>query len=203
MSLRYAPTTSLAQTRPEPRSGQPTRIVDVQLHAPPDERWFVLQTRARQEKAIAQTLAARGVAHFLPCIERTRRYQHRKRTVQQPLFPGYVFLHGTVEDTWLAIETKRLARVIDVPDQQQITEELAHLRAALNGGAALEPCDQLTAGRRVRVTSGPFAGVEGVIESHCRADRLILQIHALQRATALEIDADLLEIVDDNAQHWC
>jgi len=36
-----------------------------------------------------------------------------------------------------------------------------------------------------------------------RADRLILQIHALQRATALEIDADLLEIVDDNTQHTC
>ena len=168
------------------------------LHAPITRQWFVLQTKSRQEKAIAHTLAARGIEHFLPCVPRTRRYQHRKRTVQQPLFPGYLFLLGTVEDTWLAIETRRLVGVIDVAEQTQLIDELAHLRAALRNGAPLEPCDQLTTGRRVRVTHGPFAGVEGVIESRRRADRLILQIHALQRATSLEIDADLLELVDDS-----
>jgi len=38
--------------------------------------------------------------------------------------------------------------------------------------------------------------LEGVVEQRGRADRLILQIHALGRATSLEIDAGLLEPVE-------
>lgn len=76
----------------------------------PDEsagQWYVLHTKSRQEKALAQTLEASGVAYFLPLVTRTRFYGRRKATVVMPLFPSYVFLRGELEDAYFADRTKR------------------------------------------------------------------------------------------------
>ncbi len=37
-----------------------------------DTRWYVLQTRSHQEKALARTLTASGIAHYLPLTKRPR-----------------------------------------------------------------------------------------------------------------------------------
>ena len=46
------------------------------------------------------------------------------------------------------------------------------------------------------MTSGPFKGIEGVVEETLKQDRLILKIQAVGRALSLEIDASLLEPID-------
>ena len=98
-----------------------------------------------------------------------------------------------LEATYFAIATKRIASVIHVADQTCFVHELEQIRTALSNGAALDPYSFLTKGRRVRVTSGPFRGIEGLVEDRPEPERLILQIDALGQATSLEIDAALLE----------
>jgi transcription antitermination factor NusG len=156
----------------------------------------VLHTRSRQEKALAQTLMAAGIEHYLPLIRRAKFHGHRKRLIDEPLFACYLFLHGPKEATYLAVATKRVANVIDVADQDRFVRELDQIRLALDYGAELSPYPYLEVGRRARVTGGPFRGIEGLIEKFPRPDRLVLQIEALGRATSLEIDAGLLEPVD-------
>lgn len=161
--------------------------------APP---WYVLHTRSRQEKAVARALEMQDIEHFLPLRKAVRFYGHRKRTVWQPVFPCYVFLRGTIEATYTAMATGRVASVLDVADQPQLDRELEQIRCAIERGGTLEQHDVLEQGRRVTVTAGPFAGLEGMIEHRSRPDRLILQVEALGQAASLEIDADLLELVD-------
>src|SRR5262245_13822753 len=55
-----------------------------------DEKWWVLHTRPRTEKALARSLHAGGVPYFLPLYERTWRTGGRLQTSHLPLFPGYV-----------------------------------------------------------------------------------------------------------------
>lgn len=159
-------------------------------------RWYVLQTRPRHEKALARTLAAAGIEHYLPLVKRPRYSRGRKRFVEEPLLASYLFLFGPIEATWTAISTKRATRVIKVADQQRFVAEVTQIRIALDNGADLSPYRYLTVGRRVRVSAGPFRGIEGLIESWAKAERLVLQIDALGRATSLEIDAGLLDPVD-------
>ena len=161
-----------------------------------DTRWYVLQTRSRQEKALARALTASGIAHYLPLTKRPRYRRGRKLFVEEPLLSSYLFLHGPIEATYLATATKRVANVITVADQDRFAGELRQIRDALGNGADLSPYPYLTVGRRVRVSAGPFRGIEGLIELSARADRLVLQIDALGRATSLEIDAGLLDPVD-------
>jgi len=158
--------------------------------------WYVLHTRSRQEKAVARTLESHGIEHFLPLRKGSRFYGHRKRTVWQPVFPSYVFLRGTIEQTYTAIACGRVCQVLEVRDQLQFDREIEQIRSAIERGGTLEPYAALERGQRVRVTAGPFAGLEGLIEQPARPDRLILQVEALGQAACLEIDADLLERVD-------
>jgi transcription antitermination factor NusG len=155
-------------------------------------RWFVLQTKPRQEKALASDLMAMSIDHYLPLQDQVRYYGNRKRERELPLFPGYVFLKGTLEDAYGADRTKRVARLIDVSDQVQITWELAQIRRAIESGASLAPVHHLGRGHLVEVSGGPFRGLQGIIEGYARCDRLILGINLLGQAVSLEVDVSLL-----------
>ena len=170
--------------------------LDRQIGHDPDRPWRVLHTRPRQEKAVGEVLHAAGLRHFLPTVRETKVYGHRKRVVERPLFPSYVFLQGAKEDAWFAVGTKRVAQVIDAPDQGRLVHELEQIRLALQGQGVLDPYPFLQVGRHVRVRSGPFKGVEGVVDVRRQQDRLILKVDALGRAVGLEIDAGLLEPVE-------
>ena len=175
---------------------QPPVFAGALPQAPAGYRWMVLHTRSRQEKATAEVVAAAGGAPYLPLHRRVMYYAHRKRVVEVPMFSCYLFLWGLPDHAYAAVSAKRAAQIIQVPDQAGFAEELAHVRAAIDAGAALGPARFLTKGRRARVTAGPFEGIEGLIEDHGRPERLVLRIYALGRAVSLEVDASLLELVD-------
>ena len=158
-----------------------------------DQRWYVLHTRSRQEKAVAAHLAARNIPHFLPLMSHVRYYGRRKLVVELPLFPSYVFLRGRLEHAYEADRTRRLSRIIHVADQQQIDWDLNNIRLAVEHKVPLDPYPHLKIGIQAEVRSGPFRGLQGVIEDRTRLDRLILQIDMLGRAVSLEIDGALLE----------
>lgn len=161
-----------------------------------DVAWRVLRTRPRQEKAVASVLEAGGFTHYLPLIRRVRHYGHRRRETRGPLFPSYVFAKGTLEAAYFAISTRRVVQVVEVADQSRLDGELAQIRRALEAGAGLDPYPYLKEGKMARVRSGPFAGIEGLIESKGRDDRLVLRVEALAQAVSLEIDADLIESIE-------
>ena len=54
--------------------------------------WFACYTRARHEKSVARHLIDLGLEVYVPVVPRVRQWHDRKRIVQFPLFPGYVFV---------------------------------------------------------------------------------------------------------------
>ncbi len=158
--------------------------------------WFVLRTKSRHEKRIADDLKARGVTHFLPLVDCVRYYGQRKARIQVPLFPGYLFLRGTLEQAYEADRTNRVAQIIPVADQAQINWELRNICVAVANNATLDPYPYLRKGVRVEVRSGPFRGLQGIIEDRTKRNRLILQVEILGRAAGLEVDGALLDLLD-------
>ncbi|MDB5300384.1 MAG: transcription antiterminator [Phycisphaerales bacterium] len=158
--------------------------------------WYLLRVRSNQEKQLADTLAAMGVGHFLPLVRQTRYWGPRKCVVESPLFPGYVFLRGAVDDVYRADRTRRVASIVRVADQRRLDWELRNIRLALAGNAALRPTPCLRNGTRVEVRSGPFRGLQGLICERAKENRLVLQVQMLGAATSLEIDAGLLDPLD-------
>jgi len=160
--------------------------------------WFVLHVKSRQEKALAKDLAALDTSHYLPLIRQARYYGKRKSYVSAPLFPGYMFLSGTIGQAYdAANRTDRVVGVLRVSNQAQLEWELKNVRAALAAGVGLLPHPTLKKGTRVEVTSGPLRGLQGLVEEHLKSDRLVLQVEMLGKATSLEIEPTLLEPIGD------
>ena len=157
--------------------------------------WHVLHVKSRQEKALAEELELRDIAYFLPLTRQPRVYGRRKALVEVPLFPGYVFLKGTPDETYTADRTGRVARIIRVSDQERIGRELANVRLALIRDRHPDPYPYLREGLRVRVKYGPLEGLEGLIESKYKRDRLILRVEVLGQAVSLEMDGASLELL--------
>ncbi len=160
------------------------------------KQWTVLRTRSRQEKAVSRCLAARNVEHYLPLIERITRIQGRRAHSRVPLFPGYVFYFGELDDGYDIMATKRACELLPVHDQDRFAHELGQIRRALVEGAQLELYPFAVVGRRCRVRKGPFRGIEGVVVDRRGNARLILHVDILGRGAALDVDADLLESCD-------
>lgn len=159
-------------------------------------QWYVLYTKSRQEKALAEDLTRMGIGHFLPLLRTVKRYGGRKAVVHEPMFPGYVFLEGSINDLYAADRTRRVARTIQVLDQVQLRWELHNIRLALERDAGLTPWHGLVSGMRVRITAGSLMGLEGIIERGGHRPRLVLQVQMLGRSVSTEIDADLVEPIE-------
>lgn len=160
--------------------------------------WQVIHTKPRQEKALANDLEEARVECFLPMVTQRRTYGHRRRTVQIPLFAGYLFLRGDRDAGWMAMRSNRVVRVIPIVDQIRFDHEMKQIRLALDGQAHLDPYPFVQRGRRVRIAGGPFAGLEGMVEDRLKCDRIILIVHSIGQAASLEIDAAVLEPLDDD-----
>lgn len=157
--------------------------------------WMVLHTKSRQEKAVGRFLAATGLPFCLVLVDRVNIIRGRKVISHVPLFPGYVFLSGDLDDGYAVVSTKRLCQIIQVRDQERFLDELEQILAALDRGAELYRSPFAVVGARCRVLKGPFEGVEGIVSSRLGRNRLALEIQTLGQVAVLEIDADLLEPV--------
>jgi len=154
--------------------------------------WSVAHTRSRQEKALARHLLPRGVPFYLPQQEKRVRRRGRNLVSYLPLFPGYVFLKGSAADLQLAIESRLVVNLLDVPDQALLHRELSDLRALQVSGARLVPLESFRPGDAVRVAEGPFQGYSGVVIRGQGMMRLVVSITMLRKNVAVEFDRTAL-----------
>ncbi len=156
-----------------------------------DPRWYAAYTSANHEKRVAEQLEVRSVEHFVPLYESMRRWKDRKVRLQLPLFPGYVFVRLALRDRLRVLEVPGVARLVGfnglpcaLPDS-----EIEALKAGLASGVRAEPHPYLTVGRRVRVKTGPLAGVEGVLKRKKNSARLVISLDLIMRSVAVDVEA--------------
>jgi transcription antitermination factor NusG len=160
----------------------------------PSPSWYALYTCARHEKRVAQQIERRRMSCFLPLYRSVRRWKDRRKELELALFPGYVFVHMSLSNKLKVLEVPGVVRLVSFNGQPVAVpaEEIEALRNRLSGSAKIEPHPYLRAGRRVRVCSGPFQGLEGIVLRRKDRCRLIFSIDLIQRSLAIELDeADL------------
>ncbi len=164
---------------------------------PHDHRWYVIRTRSRHEARVHEIATAEDAVCFFPQYRVLRVYQHRKVHRWLPMFPGYVFLYGDLDALYRLDRGTHTVGFLMVEDQRRLHDELCQIDRAAQSEVPCEPHPELRHGVMVRVSSGPFQGMQGMVDARLRRpDRLILQVGILGQAAALEIDADLLEVLE-------
>jgi len=156
-----------------------------------EERWFALSVVPRKEKATAQTLRAKGYLDFLPMYAVRRRWSDRMKTVEMPLFPGYVFCRfdAKIRLPILKIPTVMSVAGLGKTPQPIPDEEIEALQVVCKSGIQPIPCPFITAGAKVQILEGPLTGLEGIL-TETTGVRLVLSVTLLQRSVSVEVDRD-------------
>jgi len=153
-------------------------------------RWYAAYTLPRHEKAVADRLITQKVESYLPLYSAVHCWNHRRVEVELPLFPGYVFVKMLHSDKFRILSRPGIIRLVSFNGNPAILpdEEIERLQSSLAIWKAT-PYPFLTAGKQVRIRSGPFAGLEGKILRRKGKMRLLVTLDLIQSAMLLELDA--------------
>lgn len=160
--------------------------------------WYAAYTCAHHEKRVAEQLSLRAVEHFLPLYASVRRWKDRRVQLQLPLFPGYVFVRIDLRDRLQVLEIPSVARLVGFnghPTPLPETE-IEALKTGLESGVQAAPHPYLKVGRRVCISSGPLAGVSGILLRHKGKARVAISIDLIQRSIVVDVDAADVEPAD-------
>jgi transcription antitermination factor NusG len=153
-------------------------------------RWYVAYTLPRHEKVVANRLVQQNIESYLPLYSAVRCWNHRRIEVELPLFPGYVFVKMLLADRIRILSRPGIIRLVGFNGHPAVLhdEEIERLQSSLALWKA-KPYPFLTAGKQVRIKSGPFAGLEGKILRRKGKIRLLVTLDLIQSAMLLELDA--------------
>lgn len=170
--------------------------LDCRALVPSDYRWRILHTRARCEKVVAAALEKRSISHYLPLIQSRRTYGKRVLSFTKPLFPGYLFMYGNTRASYVACDTRRIANMLDVADQDGFRWELAQIYRVVKSGESVDLYPHLRDGARCRITTGSLRGIEGVVIRRRGKSRMYITATVLGQSAVIEVDCTMLEAAD-------
>ncbi len=158
-------------------------------------KWYVLFVRSNQEKQVAQHLSSRLIDHFLPLHESVHQWKDRKVKLASPLFPGYVFVRLALVDRLKALLVPNVVNLVGTANTPSVVadEEIDWIRRGVTYGKAA-PHEFLNAGDAVVIQSGPMAGMEGIFVRSLNGARVLIRLHSISRAFAVEVDREWLEV---------
>lgn len=162
------------------------------MHSSAEPRdWYAFRVRSRHEKLVATSLRGKGYEEFLPLCKSKRRWADRSKVVEMPLFPGYVFCDSERSEIGKIRCTPGIIDVIRAGSTPLPANrwEIEGLRKATQAELPLESwpyIDPSTTGR-VRITSGPLSGMDGVLIEVRGKERLILSVDLLRRSVLVEL----------------
>lgn len=158
--------------------------------------WYAIRVRTKSEALVSSFFTQKGLESFAPTYELRRKYSDRVKRLQAALFPGYVFCRFSASEPLPILSTPSVQSIVGFGDgPHPISDsEIENLRRAVAAGSQLTPTSWLSSGRRVRVRSGPLAGVEGyLVTMKNHQHRLVLCADLLQKAAAVEVNIDEVE----------
>ena len=160
--------------------------------------WRALTVRSRHEKLVAQGLRGRGLEEFLPLHASQRTWSDRKKVIDMPLFPGYVFCRFADVDRLRVVSTAGVTSVVGFGGTDALVEEheIEGVRRMLASGLPVEPWPYVQAGHIVEIHAGPLTGMRGEVVREKGLWRLIVNVNLLRRSVATEISREMVKTID-------
>ena len=162
-----------------------------------DLPWYVLYTKPRNEKKVAQRLSEAGYNVYCPLQKVRRQWSDRTKVVEEPLFKSYHFIQiedhrrdevftfpGTVRYLfWLRRPAQ--VRQVEITTIQKWLGEYNHEDIDIS---------HIQTGVLVRIDSGPFTGEEAVLMDKSNK-KAVVQIKELGLQLSLSLSNSDLSLI--------
>ena len=166
--------------------------------------WYAVRTRSNSEKRVNAQLREKGFETYLPVFREVHQWKDRKKLVELPIFPGYLFTRmlDQDEDRLAVLRTHGTVRILGQGDRiEPIPEEqILALRQMVSGSPHCFVHPLLQEGCWVRVRRGPLKNLEGLLVRLKNQTRLALSITLLSQSVSAEVEAADVEYLRSAGQ---
>ncbi len=150
-------------------------------------QWYVVQCKPREDARALEHLERQGFTCFLPMLAIEKLRHRRQVQVDEPLFPGYLFISlDKIHDNWHSIRSTRgVVQIVrfnqdPLPVRDEIIEAIRDRLASDQPRVPL-----LQPGERVLITEGCFTDVEAIFVANDGNQRVMLLMSILHREQTL------------------
>ena len=129
--------------------------------------WYVVYTKPKWEKKVAEQLTKSGIECYCPLIIQERQWSDRKKKVEVPLFNSYVFVRLAENDRNSVFQSSGVVRYLFWLGKPAIVreEEINVIKKWLNTSDAIDlMVDTYKIGDAIEVQSGPFTAQKAVVQ---------------------------------------
>jgi transcriptional antiterminator RfaH len=163
--------------------------------------WYVLHVKRYEEHRVVLRLATKAIPTFLPLAESLRRDGRGAGARLEPLFPGYLFVQLEALElnpgNWhTARWTPGVRRILGTEDTPvpMPPDAMETIEAQVRELGFVRPGARFATGARVRLRSGPLAGLEAIFDRPIsREGRVLVLLELLGQLGRAEVDEARLE----------
>src|SRR5919108_6069750 len=126
-----------------------------------NKEWYAVYTVVRHEKSVNSALCEKNIETFLPLREVVSQWKDRRKRVQLPIFPGYLFVNISLQYRWDVLNTRGVVRILGVngaPIPVPV-EQIDAIRKLLGNKLKYDTYPYFIQGREVEVVNGPLQGI--------------------------------------------
>lgn len=119
------------------------------------------------------------------------------KTMDLPLFPGYLFCRLNLEDRMPLFTTPGFLYIVGIGKTPHPVddEEIAAIQSVLKSGIPATPWPSLMVGQKVELKQGPLRGLVGVLTKIANQHRIYVSVTLLQRSISVEVDPQWVQAV--------
>jgi transcription antitermination factor NusG len=129
--------------------------------------WYVVYTKPKWEKKVAERLNEIGINTFCPLITKTSQWSDRKKIISVPLFNSYIFVQIEDKERNKVFEVVGVVRYLFWLGKPAVVKnsEIVTIQEWLSAPADFEiSLDQWKKGDKIVLDSGPFISQSAIIQ---------------------------------------
>lgn len=129
--------------------------------------WYVVYTKPKWEKKVAEKLTQIGIECYCPLITQIKEWSDRKKKVEVPLFNSYVFVQLQDSDRNSVFEIAGVVRYLFWLGKPAIVrdEEITNIKNSLNASNIVDvSVTQIQVGDRIKLETGAFSNQNAIVQ---------------------------------------
>ena len=165
-------------------------------------QWVAFYTLPRNEKNVLPKVEERGYVAYLPLKKELHKWHDRKKWVEVPLIPSYIFVKVMKKDIYYLERIDGICRAISFGSKTNVSvvtqKDIDAMQRLVESGEQLyvDNLASLKKGSQDRVIGGPFENMEGMLISDCEESNFIVRLESISMGVQLQIEKELLQFIE-------
>lgn len=157
--------------------------------------WHVVYTRPNAERKVASQITNMGIESYLPLYKVVKQWSDRKKKLELPLFPNYVFIRVDKVKRFDIFSIKEIVKFVTFESRPAVVPEaqLNKIKHLIERGEDMQSANFFEDGMKIKIKEGSFAGLEGVIVKKNNMLRLLIKVEPMMQAFSINISSHFLK----------